>query len=330
MLLRFFRSTGAQLIIFIIAGGFVLWLHSFLKTPGTTFLFDDLKMPSYKLVSEIFPVHTLWATLLTFILVVVQGFLLVRMNTRFILINNRTYLPAIFFILLTSAIPGLQRLNPVIFSGFFLILALEQMFRSHRRENPVAYEYFVASFLISTGATFYPFLLFFIFIVWVGMANLRPFNWRELVFTILGFLLPWFFVFSYYYLVYDEPSRILNDFSALFEATYDFPQPTSRTFILGIFLAILIVVASAHMIRVYQGQKILPRKAFTIFLWLFINSLAVFLLFSQASAEMLFLMAIPLSYLFAHYFNFVKSMFWGNVLLIIFILLVVLIQVNSF
>jgi hypothetical protein len=325
MLLRLFRSTGAQILVLIPLMGFLLWLPSIISPPKTQFLFDAYPMPTYKLVREIIPVESLFGSVLTFGLILFQSLLLVRLNTRFIFINNRTYLPALFFVLITAAIPELQRLNPVIFSGFFLLLAVEQLFNAYRHEK-VAYEIFSASFLISLGATFYPFLIFFLFIVWASLVILRPFIWREWVFSIIGFFLPWFFVFSYYYLIHGDPHKIFTDYALIFGSGYKFKYYSGLTYGFVSFLVFLILLASQFIIKEYTGKKILPRKAFLLFLWLFVNTILVYLLVEQTSAELIFLGAIPVSYLLSNYFNFMRSHRWGDIFLFTLIFFVVLIQ----
>jgi len=325
MFLRFFRSTGAPVLLFIPFLGFLLWLRAFMSTPDMVFFFDKTQMPLYKFVTNLISAQSFIATFLTYALVVTQGFLLVRLNTRFIFINNRSYLPALFFILITAAIPDLQRLNPVIFSGFFLLLALEKIFESYG-DSKLAYDYFVAAFYLSIGALFYPFLIFFMLTIWISLAVLRPFNWREWLFTILGFLLPVFFVFCFYYLVHDQPYRIVDDVKAVFAYKYqasDYPLPVVIFLIVMVFILML---ASQFMIRIFPSKKIFPRKAFTVFLWLFINAVLVFLLISKASFELLILVAIPASYLLAHYFALIKSVFWGNLFLIVLFIILLVIQ----
>jgi len=325
MLLRFFRSTTTQMIIMIPLMGILLWLHSILKTPVVYFLFDRTPMPLYKFVTDLLPPTSGKATIFTLALVIIQGYWLVRLNTRFLFINTRTYMPAILFVLLCTCIPDLQRLNPVIFSGFFLLLAIEKIFESYRTAK-LAYQYFVAAFYISIGSLFYPYVSFFMFFIWAGLAVLKPFNWREWVFTFTGFLAPIFFTFSFYYLVYNDPLRLYHDYKAAFSIGFYFSNYHVSTIIFLGTLALLILIASQFMIRTFQSMKILPRKAFTIIFWLFVNTLAVYILIRQASVEMIFLAAIPVSYLLTNYFTFMKARLWGNFFLILLIGLIIWIQ----
>jgi hypothetical protein len=327
MLLRFFRSSGTQMIIFIPFLGVMLWLHSILNTPHVLFLFDSSPMPLYKFITDFLPATSAVAASITLVLVILQGFWLVRLNTRFIFINNRNYLPALFFILLCTSIPDLQRLNPVLLSGFFLLLAIEKVFESYRN-NKLAYEYFVAAFYISIGSLFYPYVIFFVFFIWAALAVLKSFNWREWAFTIIGFLLPLFFTFSFYYLVHNDTLRLYHDFKASFSSNFHFTNHQMPVIAFFGFMALMVLVGSQFMIRTYAVMKILPRKAFTVIFWLFLNSIAVYLLVRSASVEMIFLVAIPLSYLFSNYFTFLKSTRWGNILLLIFLILIIWIQIG--
>ena len=327
MLLRFFRSTSIQMLVFIQIAGLLLWFHTFIKSNTITFFFDRYPMPSYKLIAEIFPSTSVFGSLLTFILVLAQAALLVRLNTRFIFINNRTYLPAIIYIFITAFIPELQRLNPVIFSGFFMLLALELMFNAHRKERE-AYEFFTASILVSLGSTFYPFLIFFLPVIWGGLLILRPFYWREWVYSILGFILPWFFVFCYYYLVHNDPNKIFTEVLHIFEVNYTFRTYSNLVYAFGIFVLILIVISSQFILKSFVGKKILSRKAFSLFLLMFLNTVLVYFLVKQASIELLFLAAIPVSYLLGHYFAFLRSIKWGNFYIIVLIALLVSIHIK--
>lgn len=325
MLLRFFRLTNAPVILMIPFLGLLLWLSPLFSVPESTFFFDKAQMPLYKFVTDFIPAHSFAGTLLTFGLVILQGYLLVRLNTRFIFINNRTYLPVLFFIMITASIPELQRLNPVIFSGFFMVLALEKIFDSYGNSG-VDYNIFLASFYLSVGALFYPFLIFFMFTVWISLGLLRPFKWREWLFTIIGFLLPVFFIFSFYYLVHDQPLRLIADIKAVIDFKYHAPDYQIPSVIFLAIILFLIIMASQFILIVYPNKKIISRKAYSVFLWLFLNTILVYLLINKASVELLFIGAIPVSFLISHYFTFVKSVFWGNIFLIALFVLLLVIQ----
>ena len=326
MLLRFFRSIGARMLFFIPLLGILFWLHSILQTPDIQHQFDVYPMPLYAFFVNLMPVHSIAGTILALTLVILQSFLLVRLNTRFILINNRTYLPALFFVILTACIPDVQRLNPALFSGFFLLLALEKVLESFHR-NMLAHEIFMAALFLGAGAMFYPFMVLMMLSLWVALAIIRPFNWREWVFTILGFLTPVFFLFSFFYLVYSDPNKVFYSFRDAFVTQFNLRHPSMLSLIFIGFTLLMLLISSQYMIRAYQTMKILPRKAFNIFLWVFLNCVGIYLVFKPASHELIFIAAIPVSYLLSHYFARIRSMFWGNIFLLTLLVLIGLIQV---
>ena len=58
--------------------------------------------------------------------------------------------------------------------------------------------------------------------------------------------------------------------------------------------------------RVYPVKKIYSRKYFMFFLWLFIVTLAIYFIIPSAGYEMIIIAALPVSFLFTHYFVNVK------------------------
>ena len=327
MLLRFFRSIGTPMLFFIPFMGLFFWFHDLVKVPTVPFPFDVHPMPLFTFFTQWLPANAVGGSILALSLVVIQGFLLIRLNTRFILINNRTYLPALFFIVTTACIPEIQRMNPVIFSGFFMLLAIERMLESYHRHQ-LAYEVFNASLFVSVGALFYPFMSLMMLSIWISLSILRSFNWREWAFTIVGFLTPLFFAFSYFYLVYSQPWKVFESFRDAIFTQIPMHKPSLGSIIFIIFSLILLLISSRHMLRAYQSMKILPRKTFNIFLWIFLNVVMIYLLFPSAGSELIFLGAIPVSFLLSHYFTILRSNFWGNSF--IFCMLAILVWIQFF
>jgi hypothetical protein len=267
-------------------------------------------------------------TLLTLLIVIIQGFLLVRLNTRFIFINNRSYLPALLFVILTASVISIQKFNPVIFAGFFILLALEKLFESFRHEK-LSYEIFAASFYISIGTLFYPFVIFYIIFIWISLSVLRPFYWREWAFTLLGLFTPFLLIDSYYFLMVNKTHIVITSFIDSFTINQENFQLRHSLIFLIIYIALLIILSSQYIIKSFQGKKILQRKAYIMFIWLFFNTLGIYFFIPKASVELVYLLAIPLSYLFSNYFVFIRSSFWGNILLLLLLVLVLWNQISG-
>ena len=95
-----------------------------------------------------------------------------RLNTKFMLLQHRTYLPAIIYIFLVSSYLPLQQLNPAVFAAVFLVLSIEIMFDTFKKEG-LALEFFMAAFLVSIASLFYARSAFLMLVVWTGLSLLR-------------------------------------------------------------------------------------------------------------------------------------------------------------
>lgn len=318
MLLRFLRTNGAQIIIFIPFIATILWIGIILNPGESHLLSDTVKMPAFSSIDSVFIHIPFLANIFSLALTVSVAFLLVRLNTRFILINNRTYLPALLYILLIAGIPPVQKFNPAIVSGFVVLFMIEKILESYRN-NSLFYGFFTAAFVIGCGSLIYPYLAFFILTLWGGLILLRPFIWREWFFTILGFLTPYFFAFSYFYIFFNDPRAIYDQLFPFFTAPHNSSWHKSPILVYFLVSLFIILVSSQYIFQTYASRKIISRRAYSLFFILFANTLLVFLLIGQASVELIYIMAIPIAFLMANFWVFIRSMFWGNLLLLLFI-----------
>lgn len=329
MLLRFFRSNGAQNIILIPIIGIILWLGSFLHPSQIPLLSDQLRLPLYESVFGKLLDLELIQKIFAFILVLAIAFLMVRLNTRFIIINNRTYLPALIYVLLVSGIPDIQKLNPALISTFIILFIIETVLDSYRYES-LFYGFFTAAFMLGVGCLIYPFFVYFIITLWAGIILLRKFNWREWAFTLIGFLVPFIFAVSFYYIFYDKPAYLFEQFSSFYARSYDFKGFSLQVMIFLGIVAFLLLLGSQFLMQAYSARKIITRRAYSLLFWLFLNSIALFFLVDQASVELMYIAAIPVSFLLSNYWVFMKSIFWGNLFLIILIGSVLFNQLNYY
>ena len=313
MFLKIFISKQQFIIILILVLAAAFWLPSIINYKSTFFVFDFYPAPVYKsfqFIEYSFPLATV---IISLILLVMSGFLLVRLNILFFFIETRTQLPAFFYIFICSSFIPIQRFNPVLISGIFLIMAVFRIFGTFKKEQ-VCFNYFDAALLISAGSMFYFNLIFLIVIVWIGLLILRPFIWREWIFTVIGILVPYLLLFSCYYLLDMDINNLLNTYKSYFildryDIIFDLPYK-----LLAIYYLMMLVISSIYMIRVYPVKKIYSRKYFMFFLWLFIVTLAVYYIIPSAGYEMIIIAALPVSFLLTHFFVNVKAN-WINRLL---------------
>ncbi len=313
MFLKLFISKQQFIIILILLLAVAFWMPSMINYKYTLFVFDFYPTPVYSSFQFIEYSYPLATVIISLILLLISGFLLVRLNVQFFFIQTRTQLPAFLYIFICSSFIPLQRFNPVLISGIFLIMAVFKIFSTFKKEQ-ICFNYFDAALLISIGSMFYFNLIFFIVIVWIGLIILRPFIWREWVFTIIGIVVPYIILFSCYYLLDMDINNLLDTYKSYFiyeryDINFNLPYLP-----LAIYYLIMLLISSIHMISVYQVKKIYSRKYFMFFLWLFIVTLAIYFVIPSAGYEMIIIAALSISFLFTHFFVSVKPNWFNRIL----------------
>jgi hypothetical protein len=326
MLLRFIKGTGPGVIFLIIVTLAAIWISAFIKSPVDSVLrYETDPMPLYSLLKQVVGNNHILGVAFSFILVSVMAFLLVNFNTTVFFINERTYLPALIYVLIGGFFPEYQTLNPVLPASIFLMLAIIRIMDGYRKPG-IAYNFFDAGILIGTGSLFYANLIWFGLLIIIGIALLRTGNLGEIIISVLGLITPYLITFGLYYVIgYDLATLASLVRDNLFGNSdgYLFPRLTIVALILA---GIGILVSIGFLLMLMNTKKIKSRKTFFLLLWTFIVSIGIYFL-PSASVEIVWLTAIPVSYFMAHYFIFVKKKLVPEIYFSVLFIIVLLIQI---
>jgi hypothetical protein len=283
-------------------------------------------MPLYGLLKAILHNSHNLGVILSFLLVSLMAFLLVSFNTSVFFIHERTFLPALFYVLLGGLFPDQQLLNPVLPASIFLLLGLMRIMDGYHITG-TAYNYFDAGILISTGSLFYANMIWFGVLVIIGIALLRTGNLKEIVISLLGLLTPYLITFGIYYVIGRDTGalmKLLGD--NLFSTPSYYPFPV-LTIVALIFCAALISISIVHLIKQMNTKKIKSRKTFSLMIWTLLVSLIVYFALTSASVELVWIASIPISYFLTHYFVFVKKKLVPDLLFTLLFVFILLIQI---
>jgi len=322
------KSNKPIVVFFIVLSAAALWMGNFLNPAVGSFPFDENPVLFYPLIDQLLATNSFGSLLCTLLLLIAQAFLLVQFNRKYILINHRTFLPALFYVLIAGIFVQLQPINPVILGTLFMFVAINFIYDIYRRDYALNRLY-MAGFFVAAASMFWPPFAVFFIVIWIALTILRPFIGREWIVSLLGFLSPWFFVYTYYYVFLDIDQlhglaeNIFNHFSVL--RTF---EPLHYAYYIYIaLLLILIVFASLKGIQNFHKKKIKTRKYFEINWWLFFVGIVLFVFFEHVSYEIIYFLAIPLSFLITEYFYSVRKKWILNILLLLLIGSIVYIQI---
>jgi len=325
MILRLLKSNRTVNLILYPVIGAVLWLKSLINPftwswyPGENgnILFRPLY---YLLVNQPF-----YSVLFAFTLLILMAVLMQQINDSYSFIRIRTKLPGSLFVIIVSGLPQLHTLHPVYPAALFLLLAIERLFDQFDK-NKAYPGIFNTGLFIGIGSLFYFNLIFLFPAFLAGIIILcRDYKWREFVIMILGLALPFVFAFGYMITV-DEATLFLQSIVDNLKVPVDYIRHDGNLHIFLSLIALLVAIGSVKILQQFDSKKVSTRKYFTIFLLLFISTVASALLIPSASIEMLVFASVPVTFLLSNFFVFIKSRFWGELLFLLFLGMVIFIQ----
>jgi hypothetical protein len=260
---------------------------------------------------------------LSLIFVYLQCLLVNRIVNHYELLKPATNLPALLYGLIMSFSVDVQMLHPVIIANFFVIFALGRMC-SGFNQKAIFSEAFDAAMLIALASFFYfPSIIFYLFI-FLNLVFTRPFVWREYVISLLGLLLPYLFLFTWYFWTDQLFEVIRNQIIPFFQpAVLNIPDLSGSTAWAALFLGILLLF-SVFVIIQYMIKNILRIQYLwrTLFILLVISS-GVVLMSRDRSLYVLMLTAVPVSFFTAGYFLLMKARRLAEVLFTVLLMLIV-------
>jgi len=323
MLLKLFKGISPGVIFLIALTLGALWISAFLnpQMPAPA-VYETSPMPLYGIIKQVTGNNLLGGVIFSFLAVTILIFLLVSFNTSVFFINERTFLPALFYIQFSALFPQQQIMNPVIPASIFLMITLMRIMKAYRKQG-TAFNFFDAGILISIGSLFYINILWFGLLLIIGIALLRTGNIKEIAISILGLLTPYILTIGLYYVLGKDIGAFLADINYnLFGKTsgYSFSK---LTIIVVILTGIILLISTAFLLMRMSSKKIKSRKTFYLLLWALFISLVLYTLLPSVSVEIIWITSIPASYILAHYFAFVRGkiipeiMFSGMFVLII-------------
>jgi hypothetical protein len=313
------------ILIFLTAMG--IWANAFINPHlAGPFQYDINPMPLYSLLRMLLGENALYGVIFSFVLILLMSFLLVNFNTSHFFISERTFLPGVIYILITSLFPHYQLLNPVLPASVFLMLAIRRIMDAYRK-NGTAFNFFDASLLIGTGSLFYANLIWFSLLAIIGIVILRTEYFKELVISLIGLITPALLTVGVYY-------AIGKDIWPLGIVLTDnlFVKPVESSFsvltVVGLAMSgIIVLISLVHLLFQLNNKKIKARKTFTELICTLVITFAVYFVLPSASVELIWLAAIPVSYILAHYFILSRKKLLPEIFFAALFIIIILIQI---
>jgi hypothetical protein len=324
-MLQLFKSGRAEAYILLLVIGLLAWFPalnqtSFIEVPA------KLMVGYNGLVSILFQFK--YISILLGMIAAFGGALLVNgLNETFEMRSKANQLPALIYLLFLAVFPDDHRLNPALLGNLFLMGSWWFIFATYRTDKCMD-EIFLGALLLSIGSLVYFPLIFQFVGLLVSLAVLRPFNWKEWSVGLIGFLLPFIYLFSYYYLTDQLGQKVHYIFvEGILDWVWDFKFTYSNILFIA-FTSILFIFSLFIQLNLMNTGKVKAQKYLTT---VFFNLILTFLIvvFTQYwSNSATMMLALPLSFMFANFFNQLASKFVGELLLWLMIAVVAVVKLQ--
>lgn len=233
-------------------------------------------------------------------LLLVQSLIFNRIINSYNLLGKSTYLPALLYVSAGSLFTPFLILSPVLFCNFLILWMIEKFLSIYKRDEVRSVMYDLGMIVGLGTLIYFPFIAM-LPVLWISLIIFRPFNWREWLAVVTGFITIFFFLGVFYYWndSLDQFYRIWLPLASKF--------PTNLRINLYDTL-VLIPVVSILILGFFQLQKnffrsvVHLRKSFQLLFFLFVTGLISFYLKEDLRLYHFLLCAPPAAVLMAYYF----------------------------
>ncbi len=328
MFVRFFKNNSPSSYILLPIFALVLWLAGFWGGNSTVIRYG---MPLYEILARPLETIPLIAKLTALILVLSEAFLLNYIVNENEILARPSFLPALLYIVFMSSDISMLRLYPILFSNFFILLAIYRLAGSYR-ENRAFSNSFDAGLLLAAASLFYFPSIIFLPLIGVAFVLFRPFNWREWVISFIGILVPYVFVFIYYF--WNDILKYWWDDKMFYPALRE--QAKSNLAASGhahyFMLSVVFVIVLFALGKLFKGSSETSqrsRKGTLLLIWFSAFAFISVFLGSELSIRSFAALTIPLSVFCAGYFLNVKKGWWGELLFLLLLISIFIYQFSA-
>lgn len=154
--------------------------------------------------------HALWQSIIGIILVFFQATFINYIVNKNRIATIPNLLPGLSYVLLVSAIPAFQILNPILIAITFLLISINSLFNCANKFSNAGKIFNVSFFISLASHIYFPFWVFLL-AGYISLVTIRSFKIRERIQYLFGAIIP-YFLFSTYYNWYGSISQFLSSY----------------------------------------------------------------------------------------------------------------------
>lgn len=241
-----------------------------------------------------------------FALLLLQAFMLNSMVNNYRLAKRYTFITAICYILMTNVFIELDYCSPAFMANTFLILALQNLYPTFSKKVLLG-QIFNVGFWISIASLIYASSGVYLLLAILGLLILRPFDFREVLILLGGYIVPLFLVGTYQF-VGDNFAVWWQHDVAQHYFQFQFLWTIDISFYISIGLIIIIMLwAMLNAPAIYFKTTTKEKKYINIIYLMFLIGSFSFIGQNQIYIQQFSLLAIPMAVLLSLNLQSLKS-----------------------
>ena len=316
MIIKLFKGALPSKLILVIFISIIGWLPFLVwgSPPEQSFTIEIIaQFVSWISQQWSYSVHFIIFTLASLLSVYI-----VQFNFKYILIDQRTYIPAIISVLLAVFLTNSTHAISILFLSIIWLACFDILFSQAGMKISVK-AMFNTGLIIAVCSLFMWQSVFLIPIIWILSFIINSFNIRGVLSIVVGFatICLLFFYILFYYEITSEFNAALID---LLKWKKTFIELSLRNYIPLMLSMTLIISGLLATLFSLNNKKIITRKYYSaFFLSILVISLGSFAI-PQIPLEYLFITTIPLTFITSNYLLQSKLKWVPNILFLFFFL----------
>lgn len=300
-MIKQFRSINPLNIIFLIGIAFLLRIGIFIHLPEQVNI--DFNEPFTRLLIPV-PLENAFRplanVLISVTILIIQALIFNRIINSYGLLGKPTFLPALLYISTGSLLTPFLLLSPVLICNFLILWMIEKFLSMYKR-NEVTSVMFDLGLIVALGTLIYFPFIAMILLLWISLVIFRPFDWREWMAVLTGFITVFFFLAVFYYWndVFDEFYQIWLPLATKFPANLRISLSDSLVLIP---VVVILILGFFQLQKNFFRSVVQLRKSFQLLFFMFLIGLISFYLKQDLRLYHFLLCAPPASALMAYYF----------------------------
>src|SRR5690606_32299481 len=250
--------------------------------------------------------------LVTLVLTVVQALFINRVVNTFNLVGRPSFLAALMYLALASLILPFLVLSPILICNFLSVWMLSKLLSLYRRTEikPLMFD---LGMIVALGSlVYFPFVVMLL-LLWGSLIIFRPFNWREWLAALIGFLAIYFLLGVLYFWT----DRLDAFYRIWLPLTYPFPTSihVDRYDYLVLIPVVLILVLFLFTLQQNLFKSVVHiRKSFQLLFGMLVLSVLSFYLNAELAVNHFLLCVPPIAVYMSYYFSYAtKRWFYESV-----------------